>query len=147
MVYRTIAAAGLAAVLGLLASATAADEYKDEAKTLKEVEGRVEYLDRTARAPRKYARVHRRHYHHHHVHHHRTAYRAWDGRYGLHPRRHFFITGVSGYGYGPVNVATVAYRTYVYYTPTYPSVSYGYPPYATVYDLTHGPIYNKPCFC
>jgi hypothetical protein len=145
MVYQRIAAVGLAAVLGLFASAASADEFKDEARTLKEVEGGVEYLDRTARAPRKYARAHRRHYHH--VHHHRTAYRAWDGRYGLYPRRHFYITGVHGYGYGPVNVATVSYRTYVYYTPTYPSVSYGYPPYAHLYDLTHGPVYNKPCFC
>lgn len=127
MIYRMFVAAGLAAALGLSASAAAADEFK-EPKTFKGADDRVEYLDR---APRKSVRVHRRHYHRH---------------YHAYPRRHFFVTGVSGYGYGPVNVATVTYRTYVYYTP-YPSVSYGYPPYAYLYDLTHGPVYNKPCFC
>ena len=48
---------------------------------------------------------------------------------------------------GVVNVATVTYRTHVYDTPAYPSVFYGYPPHARLYDLTPGPIYNKPCFC
>ena len=46
-----------------------------------------------------------------------------------------------------MNVATVTYRTHVYDTPAYPSVFYGYPPHARLYDLTPGPIYNKPCLC
>jgi hypothetical protein len=56
---------------------------------------------------------------------------------------------VNAYGFygSPVNYATVSYRTYVYYTPLYPSLSYGYPPFAYLYDLTPGPIYNKPCLC
>lgn len=138
MVYRMIAAAGLAAALGLSASAALADEDRTAAKIFRSAEDRVEYLDRTVDVtPRKSVRAHRRpRYHHAYHRHHPAAY----------PRRHFFVTGVSGYGYGPVNVATVTYRTYVYYTP-YPSVSYGYPPYAHLYDLTHGPVYNKPCFC
>jgi hypothetical protein len=86
-------------------------------------------------------------YHHHRHHHWHHVQRPWDGRYGLYPRRHFFVTGVQGFYASPVNVATVTYRTYVYYTPTYPSLSYGYPPYAHLYDLTAGPIYNKPCLC
>jgi hypothetical protein len=84
-----------------------------------------------------------------HRRHHGFGHRAWDGRYGLYPRQHLFVTGVYSQGYYgvPVNVATVAYRSWVYYTPTYPSVSHGYPPYAYMYDLTAGPVYNKPCLC
>ena len=46
-----------------------------------------------------------------------------------------------------MNVATVTYRTHVYDTSAYPSVFYAYPPHARLYDLTPGPIYNKPCLC
>lgn len=83
-----------------------------------------------------------------HLRHHGYVHRPWDGRYGHYPRRHFFVSGVQAHAFhGAVNVATVTYRTFVYYTPTYPSVSYGYPPYAHLYNLTAGPVYNKPCFC
>ena len=57
------------------------------------------------------------------------AAHSWGGHHGLHPRRHLFIAGVSAHRLpGIVNVATVTYRTHVYYTPAYPSPSYGYPP-------------------
>jgi len=155
----TIVPAALAAVLSLFAPAASADGEKGALKTLKDTGRRIEDLDLRARlSSRGSARMHRHHYRtaaFHHGHYYRrapyrqrTAYGAWDGRYGLYPRQHLFITGVSGYGLpGPVNVATVTYRSYIYYTPTYPSMSYGYPPYAHLYDLTPGPVYNKPCFC
>ena len=88
------------------------------------------------------------HGHHAHSRHAHRASHSWGGHHGLHPRRHLFIAGVSGHGLpGIVNVATVTYRTHVYDTSAYPGASYGHPPYARLYDLTPGPIYNKPCFC
>jgi hypothetical protein len=134
----------------LTASAAWADEDRDAVKIGSDVERpRIERLDDDSLSERRPVRLHTHYRHRHHSGYHRHyGYRGWDGRYGRYPRQHFFVSGVSSYGYpGPVNVATVTYRTYVYYTPTYPSVSYGYPPYASLYDLTHGPVYNKPCFC
>ena len=140
MLREFVVSAGLAAALSFTATAALADGQK--AKVYKDVERhRV-----VSRAP-----VHRHHrvarFHRHHGY--RHAYRAWDGRYGVYPRRHLFVSGVHAHGYygSRVNYATVRYQTYVYYTPTYPSLSHGYPPYAHVYDLTPGPIYNKPCLC
>ena len=155
MLRRMIVPAGFAAVLGLWASAALAD---GERRTTVQDENRVESFDRTVEPPRREAvRAPRRArrtggYSHHHLYAHgRHAHRAdtsWGGHHGLHPRRHLFIAGMSGHGLpGAVNVATVTYRTDVYYTPAYPSLSYGYPPHAHLYDLTPGPIYNKPCFC
>ncbi len=150
MVYRVILPASLVGALIFTASAAFADGqrgpvYKDAERD------RVEVLDRDSgvkrRAPVRlhyrfryrsaglYRHVYRRH-------------RAWDGRYGLYPRRHFFVSGVYTNGfYGPVNYGLVTYRTFVYYTPTYPSVTFDYPPYAYVYGLAPGPVYNKPCLC
>ncbi len=141
--------ASLAIVLGLTASAALADGAKETARTFDNERHRVENLDDLGPSRRGSVRIHQhRHSVRRYGHHRHYTYRAWDGRYGHHPRRHFYMTGVSGYGVpGPVNVATVTYRTYVYYTPTYPGVSYGYPPFAYLHDLTGGPIYNKPCFC
>ena len=145
MIRRFVVQAALAAGLGLTASAAVADGQKE--RVYRDSDRRVETDSRRWRhAPvrRHYraARYHHRHYHH-------RAYRAWDGRYGMYPRRHFFVSGVHAHGYygSPVSYATVTHQTYVYYTPTYPSLSYGYPPYAHVYDLGSGPIYNKPCLC
>ena len=146
MVRGHVLPVSLALVLGCMASAALADGQREPAKMPNPPERQaIEDLDRGM--SRGAVRVHRqRHGYYHHRRHY--ADRGWNGRYGHYPRRHFFITGVSSYGVpGPVNVATVSYRTYVYYTPTYPSVSHGYPPYAYLYDLTGGPIYNKPCFC
>jgi hypothetical protein len=140
MVRGIVLPASLAAVLALPAAA-GADEDRDAVKIGRDVERpRIERLDEDRFSDPRPVRLQTRHRH-------RYGYRAWNGRYGNYPRQHFFVSGVHAYGYGPVNVATVAYRSYVYYTPTYPSVSYGYPPHAYVYDLTHGPVYNKPCFC
>ena len=154
MLRRMIVPAGLAAVLGLLASAALADGEK---RTTVQDENRVESFDRTIEPPRRAAvrtpRTDRRmavyaHGHHAHGRHALRTFHSWGGHHGLHPRRHLFIAGVSGHRLpGIVNVATVTYRTHVYYTAAYPSPSYGYPPYAHLYDLTPGPIYNKPCFC
>lgn len=151
MVRRIIASAGFAAVL-LFASNAFAD---GERETVKGAEHRVEHLDRTMdlsrRGPVRADRVayrHRHSYRHAYSWHHHRIVRGWDGRYGHGPRRHVFVTGEATYGLPmPVSVTAVTYRTYLYYTPTYPSVSYGYPPYARLYDLTPGPIYNRPCFC
>ena len=147
MFHRFVLSAGLAVALGFTASSAIADEEQG----LKD-RGQVEVLDRESRLLRPAPA--RRHYraarvYHRHARYRHRGYRAWDGRYGLYPRRHFFVSGVHTHGFygSPVNVATVTYQTYVYYTPTYPSVSYGYPPYAYVYTLSPGPIYNKPCLC
>ena len=144
-----ISTASLAIVLGLAASAALADSEREAAKSFDNDRHGFESLDDLGPSGRGSIRMHQyRHSVRQYGHHRHYGYGAWDGRYGSYPRRHLYITGVSGYGVpGPVNVATVTYRTYVYYTPTYPSVSYGYPPYAYVYDVTGGPIYNKPCFC
>ena len=151
MLRRMIAPAGFAAVLGLFASAALADGEK---RTVQE--SRVESFDRKVEPPRRAAvhapASHRRmalstqhHAHSRHAHH---AAQGWGGHRGLYPRRHRFIAGVSARGWpGFVNVATVTYRTHVYDTSAYPGVFYGYPPLARLYDLTPGPIYNKPCFC
>jgi len=141
-----VLAASLAIIFGLIASAALADGERRPARTFDSEGHGVENLDDLGPSRRRVRTHHYRHSVRHNNRHY--GYRAWDGRYGHYPRRHFYITGVSGYGVpGPVNVATVTNRTYVYYTPTYPSVSYGYPPYAYVYDVTGGPIYNKPCLC
>ena len=144
MVRKIVLSASLAAALGFTGSVAFADGEREA--VFKDLErDRVEVLDRhsglSRRAP---ARIRYRHRHHSIGYRHR----AWDGRYGIYPRRHFFVSGVySPWLYGPVNYSTVVYRTYVYYTPTYPSMSWGYPPYAQVYSLTPGPVYNKPCLC
>jgi len=153
MLRRMIAPAGFAAVLGLFASAALADGEK---RTTVQDENRVESFDRTVEPPRRAAvrapASHRRmalspHHHGHSRHAHRAAH-GWGGPHGLHPRRHLFIAGVSAQGLpGFVNVATVTYRTHVYDTSAYPGVFYSYPPHARLYDLTPGPIYNKPCLC
>jgi hypothetical protein len=128
MLRRMIVPAGFAAVLGLWASAALAD---GERRRTVQDENRVESFDRTVEPPRREAA--------------RAPRRARrTGGYS----HHLFIAGMSGHGLpGVVSVATVTYRTHVYYTPAYPSLSYGYPPHAHLYDLTPGPIYNKPCFC
>jgi hypothetical protein len=142
MIRRFVVPTALAAALGFTATAAVADGETVSKNTERH---RVEFVDHSHVSRPAPTRVrygfHHRHHHWHHV------QRPWDGRYGLYPRRHFFVTGVDGFYGSPVNVATVTYRTYVYYTPTYPSLSYGYPPYAHLYDLTPGPIYNKPCLC
>ena len=152
MVRELILSASLAVALGLTVSTALADGAKETADR-----HRIVNLDRGQGLSRKDARVNNyqragfrhRYGYQRHPHRYRVyADRPWDGVYGAYPRRHFFLSGVRAGGfYSPVNVATVSYRTYVYYTPTYPSVSYGYPPSAYLYDLTHGPVYNKPCFC
>ena len=155
MVRKTILSASLAVAVGLTVSTALADGAKETADR-----HRIVDLDRDQRLSHKHVRVHQRTryrsagfrhrygYHRYRYRHRVYAHRPWDGVYGAYPRRHFFVSGVHAGGfYSPVNVATVSYRTYVYYTPTYPSVSYGYPPSAYLYDLTHGPVYNKPCFC
>ena len=128
MLRRMIVPAGLAAVLGLLASAALADGEK---RTTVQDENRVESFDRTIEPPRRAAvrappqpiggwrstRIHHAHGRHAH-----RASHSWGGHHGLHPRRHLFIAGVSGHRLpGIVNVATVTYRTHVYDTPAYPS--------------------------
>jgi len=148
MIHRFVLSAGLAITLGFTASAAIADEekiFKDQERHQIEGFDRESRLSRPTPARRHY----RAGFYHRHGHYRHRGYRAWDGRYGLYPRRHFFVTGVHTHGFygSPVNFATVTYRTYVYYTPTYPSLSYDYPPYAHVYSLTPGPIYNKPCLC
>ena len=144
MIRRFVVQAALAAALGLTASAAVADGEKE--RVYRDSDRRAGAFHRDSRMSR-HAPV-RRHYRVARYHH-RHAYRAWDGRYGMYPRRHFFVTGVHAHGYygSPVSYATVTHQTYVYYTPTYPSLSYGYPPYAHVYDIGAGPIYNKPCLC
>jgi hypothetical protein len=149
MIHRFVVSAALAAAAGFASSAAMANGQE---KVFKDLERhQIEPFDdegRSWHAPRKRYRAAYRHHHHHGYHRYR-GYKAWDGRYGPYPRRHFYVTGVHAHGYygAPVHFATVTYRTYVYYTPTYPSLSYGYPPYAHVYNLSHGPIYNKPCLC
>jgi hypothetical protein len=149
MFRRNVLPASLAIVLGLTATTALADGQKETSRTLMDTERRVDSFEDLGPSRRGSVRMHQhRHGYRHYGHHRHYGYRAWDGRYGSYPRRHFYITGVSGYAVpGLVNVATVSYRTYVYHTPTYPSVSYGYPPYAYVHDLPDGPIYNKPCLC
>lgn len=144
MIRRFVVQAALAAGLGLTASAAVADGEKE--RVYRDSDRRVETFGRDSRMWRRAPG--RRHYRAVRYHH-RHAYRAWDGRYGMYPRRHFFVSGVHAHGYygSPVSYATVTHQTYVYYTPTYPSLSYGYPPYAHVYDIGSGPIYNKPCLC
>lgn len=163
MFRRFILYAGLAAALSFTAVDARADGEKEPGDKDSE-RSRVESSERRpgrVTPPRRMryghaSRVHRHRHVHRHVHHHRyvhrgyhRGYRAWDGRYAAYPRRHFFVSGVHTHGYYgiPVNYATVTYRTYVYYTPTYPSLSHAYPPYAHLYNLTRGPIYNKPCLC
>jgi hypothetical protein len=144
MVSRFILAAALAMALGFTASQATADGEKER---VFEDRGRAETSGREFRVSRrKPVRMHYRAASHHY---HGYRHHYWDGRYGLYPRRHFFVSGIHAHGYygSPVNYATVTYRTYIYYTPHYPSVSYGYPPYAELYNLTPGPIYNKPCLC
>ena len=150
MLRRTIARTAFAAVLGLSASTAFADGEKVPLKVSKDAAHGADHLDRIA-PPRRpaYRAPHRTALYHHRRHHqYRPAYRGWDGRYGPHARRHFVVAGMPAYELpGAVSVTTVTYRSTVYYTPAYASVSYGYPPYARVYDLTAGPVYNKPCFC
>jgi hypothetical protein len=149
---RMIVPAGVAAVLGLVTSAALADGEK---RTTVQDENRVELFDRAVepsrreamRAPGRDRRIaayahHRAHWRHPH-----RASHSWGGHYGLHSRRHLFVAGAPHGFPGVVNVATVIYRTHVYHTPVYPSALYGYPPHAHLYDVTPGPIYNKPCFC
>ena len=149
MFSKFVVSASLAAALSLTATAVLADGEK--AKVFKDSERHRVETYRASRVSRassqRYYRTSRVHHRHGYRRHH--AYRAWDGRYGMYPRQHFFVSGVHAHGYygSPVNYATVRYQTYVYYTPTYPSLSNGYPPYAHLYDLTPGPIYNKPCLC
>ena len=145
MIRSFIVSAALATALGFTASAAVADGEKENVHKTTE-RHRAEFVDHGTRASRHAPRM-RYGFHHRHRHFGHRAYKPWDGRYGLYPRQHFFVSGVQGFYGSPVNVATVTYRTYVYYTPTYPSLSHGYPPYAHLYDLTPGPIYNKPCLC
>ena len=137
MFYRFVFAAAVAAALGFTGTAAVADGEREVFKDRERVE--VDRIERRAPVRRHYHRTSYRH----------RATRAWDGLYGPYPRRHFYVSGVHAHGYygSPVHYATVSYRTYIYYTPTYPSLSYGYPPYAHVYSLTPGPVYNKPCLC
>ena len=150
MIRRFVVSAGLVAALGVFSSAAVADGMKESVYKDSE-RHRVETLDRDSRLSRRTpGRIRDRYaYRPYYPSRYRgyRGYRAWDGRYGLYPRRHFFVSGVHGSYGSPVSYATVTYKTYVYYTPTYPSVSYGYPPYAHVYSLGSGPIYNKPCLC
>ena len=95
MLRRMIVPAGIAAVLGLLASAALADGEK---RTTVQDENRVEFFDRTVEPPRRAAvrapASHRRmavyaHHHAHGRHAHRVSH-GWGGHHGLHPRRHLF---------------------------------------------------------
>jgi hypothetical protein len=132
MVRGILLSAGMAAILGLAALPARADGQDDPVYKDAERE-RVETLDRDL--SRRAVRAHDRYRYKRAV-----AYRHQ-------PRRHFFVDGVHTSFYGPVAYATVTYRTYVYYTPGYPSMTFGYPPYAYAYGLASGPLYNKPCLC
>lgn len=143
MIRWFVVAVAFAITLGM-PSAVSADEMKQRVSK-DSVRDRVEIIDRDSRFSRRApARVRYDAYRPYYPSRYR-AYRPWDGRYAHYPRRHFYVSGVSGFYGAPVSYATVTYQTYVYYTPTYPSVVYGYPPFA--YGVGYAPIYNRPCLC
>src|SRR3712207_2225986 len=107
MFNKFVLVAALAAAAGFTATAAVADGQREVVKDRERVE--VDRIERRAPVRRHYHRTTYRH----------RATRAWDGLYGSHPRRHFFVSGVHAHGYygSPGHYATESYRTHVYYTP------------------------------
>jgi hypothetical protein len=78
----------------------------------------------------------------HHVH----RVRAWDGRYGYYPRRHFFVDGLPTANPFGSSVGVVS-GGWTYYTPGPRVVWYPYSYRDSVVTVYPRPVYRPFCDC
>jgi len=144
--------ASLAIALTLTASLAVADDRRNPGP--RAAERRAEATERDSAGVRRPVHLHYRFrfvpagYGRRWAERHGYRHARWH-RGGLrHGRRHVVVDGAPARGVlAPPSHAFVDYRTYVYFTPGYPSVTSVYPPYFRVYGLISQPIYSKPCLC